>query len=106
MRKPEGWSCRRPECSGLFGDPSVRHGSWPFVAGPARPAPVHLIVTAKINDVISIARVAKMLDEDEAWLERLAKEIRSEDGGLRLRPPPYSNAASIGRRKPSANRLV
>ena len=93
-------SFRRPLC-----------WSWVLAAGSDRggqraPLLNGLIVMAKINDVISIARMAKLLDEDEAWLERLAKEMGSEDGGLSPRPPSYSNAASIGRRKPSANRLV
>ena len=78
----------------------------PIVAASAPQLLYGLIVTAKMNDVISIARMAKLLDEDGVWLERLAKEMGPEDGGLSLRSPPYSNAASIGRRKPSANRLV
>jgi hypothetical protein len=67
------------------------------------PDRVSLIVAA---ERLQHRQVAKMLDEDEAWLERLAMEMGPEDGGLSLRPPPHSKAASIGRRKPSANRLV
>jgi hypothetical protein len=93
-------SFRRPLCSSRVLAAGSDRG------GQRAPLLYSLIVTAKINDVISIARVAKLLDEDEAWLERLAKEMGPEDGGLSPRPPPYSNAASIGRRKPSANRLV
>jgi hypothetical protein len=32
--------------------------------------------------VFTIARVAKMLDEDEAWLEEIAMEMEPEDGCL------------------------
>jgi hypothetical protein len=93
-------SFRRPLCSSRV----LTAGS--DRSGQRAPLLYSLIVTAKINDVMSIARVAKLLDEDEAWLGRFAKEMGPEDGGLSPRPPLYSNAASIGRRKPSANRLV
>ena len=32
--------------------------------------------------VFTIARVAKMLDEDEAWLEEISLEMEPEDGRL------------------------
>ena len=32
--------------------------------------------------VLTIARVARMLDEDEAWLEKIAAEMEPEDGCL------------------------
>src|SRR5258707_12719802 len=32
------------------------------------------------SDVFTIARVAKMLGEDEAWLEEIAMEMEPEDG--------------------------
>ncbi len=40
-----------------------------------------LSVTAP-SFVFTIARVAKMLDEDEAWLQEIALEMEPEDGCL------------------------
>jgi hypothetical protein len=34
------------------------------------------------DDAIAITRVAKMLDEDEAWLQEIALEMEPEDGRL------------------------
>ena len=34
------------------------------------------------SHVLTIARVARMLDEDEAWLEKIATEMEPEDGCL------------------------
>jgi hypothetical protein len=48
-------------------------------------APAHVqgsLSVAAPSYVFTIARVAKMLDEDEAWLERLAMEMEPEDGHL------------------------
>jgi hypothetical protein len=35
--------------------------------------------------VFTIARVARMLDEDEAWLEEIALDMDPEDGRLYIR---------------------
>jgi hypothetical protein len=34
------------------------------------------------SHVLTMARVARMLDEDEAWLEKIAAEMDPEDGCL------------------------
>jgi hypothetical protein len=34
------------------------------------------------SHVLTIARVARMLDENEAWLEKIAAEMKPEDGCL------------------------
>ena len=41
-------------------------------------------IMAAPSCVFTIARVAIMLDEDEAWLEEIALEMEPEDGCLRI----------------------
>ena len=49
-------------------------------AGPLRRS----LIMAASRYVFTIARVAIMLDEDEAWLEEIALEMEPEDGCIHI----------------------